>query len=447
MVSVAAVWRWSQLCVALVMVVMEWFLREVFTVFFKIVPLSYCLQILGIASNRGKKFTQEDAEMEMDTCRFIEARGYRSESHFATTPDGYILGLHRIPSERPAPNGADEASNEDMRKRPARGVVLMLHGMMMSSEAVIFRRHSDDSIPLRLAQAGYDVWLGNNRGNKYSCKHVSKRRNTEDYWDFSLDDIIRFDVPTMVEYVLAQTGAESLTLVGFSQGTAQTFGYLTGNDKLVGKVNLFIALAPVSAVNGLKNPIVDTLARSRPDFIFLLFGKKSILPSTLFWRKLLSRSMYANAIDIACRFLFGWDMKCIDASEKDLLYAHLYSYGSVKCVVHWFQIIQNSTFQMFDDSLTSSSGASASPYDCYSFQNMPQYRTMQIKCPVACFIGGRDNLPNSKQVLANLPKDKLVYVHKEEEYEHLDFMWAKDSGTNTIPKILTLLETHNPLCD
>lgn len=442
-ISPRTVWRWGQLCAALLMVIAEWFVREVVTLFFKVIPLGYFLSLLGFAANK-RKYSQVDAEMEMDTCEFIESRGYTAESHFATTPDGYILGLQRIPSNiHSCPDGADEASNAAYNNQPARGVVLMVHGFMQSSESFIFRKDSSNSIPLVLAEAGYDVWLGNNRGNKYSCKHISRKPSHEDFWDFSLDEMIRYDLPTMVEYVLAQTGAESLTLIGFSQGTAQTFGCMSSNPRLAQKINLFIALAPVSQVRGFSNPVVDSLARARPDFIFLLFGKKSILPSTLFWRKVLSRNLFVLAIDQAIEFLFGWSAACLDPAEKPLLYSHIYSYSSVKTVVHWFQIIQNTTFQMFDDSL--SNNASTSPYDRYTTQVLPQYRTLQLACPVACFYGGKDNLPNTKAVLASIPKDKVALFHEEKEYEHLDFMWAKDTGKSICPPILSLLKKYNPV--
>lgn len=35
-----------------------------------------------------------------------------------------------------------------------------------------------------LADNGYDVWLGNLRGNAYSSKHVNRTVNNRDYWNF-----------------------------------------------------------------------------------------------------------------------------------------------------------------------------------------------------------------------------------------------------------------------
>lgn len=408
---------------------------------FKVVPLAHCLNLLR--STNVPRYTKEDEEMEMDTCEFIESRGFPTESHFVTTPDHYVLGLHRIPYTKAPTDGADEGGWE---RQPPRGVVLLVHGFMQSSEAFTIRRDSSNSIPLVLAAAGYDVWLGNNRGNKYSCKHATRKPIHEDFWDFCIDDMIRYDMPTMIQYVLSETGAESLSLIGFSQGTAQGFACLSSNPQLAKRVNLFIALAPVSEVRGFSNPVVDNLARSRPDFIFLLFGKRSILPSTLFWRKVLSRSMFVQTIDKAILFLFGWTAQCIDPAEKALLYSHIYSFSSVKTVVHWFQIIQSAKFQMFDDSLSVPPSPSSGPYDHYTSTCLPQYRTAQLGCPVACFYGGCDNLPNIKALLAALPKDKIVLLHKENEYEHLDFMWAKDIGKKICPKILTLLEQYNNAC-
>ncbi len=53
-------------------------------------------------------------------------------------------------------------------------------------------------------------------------------------------------------------------------------------------------------------------------------------------------------MDAGNKFLFGWCSHKADTEEKALLYSHLYSYASVKAVVHWFQIIRTKVnFMLF----------------------------------------------------------------------------------------------------
>jgi len=58
------------------------------------------------------------------------------------------------------------------------------------------------------------------------------------------------------------------------------------------------------------------------------------------------------------------------------------------------------------------------------------------------FLWWQDTLPQTTLLLSSLPKDKLVLVHVEEKYEHLDFMWAQDLAQKVFPKILTLMSKY-----
>ncbi len=74
-----------------------------------------------------------------------------------------------------------------------------------------------EGLPFILADAGYDVWLGNNRGNGYSMSNKYYNQNDDEFWDFSWDDMALYDLPSQIGYVLKLTGRSQLSYIGHSE--------------------------------------------------------------------------------------------------------------------------------------------------------------------------------------------------------------------------------------
>ncbi|KXS14323.1 alpha/beta-hydrolase [Gonapodya prolifera JEL478] len=324
------------------------------------------------------KLSDDDIHFQsLMKCRNVEDFanywGYPLETHLAITQD--VLALHRIPGPRvrilvkfptvsnplsicstkeeprsagliPSPDGTpvreanlDESWNFFAQHKPSpqKPVVLLWHGFMMCSEVWICHPSRDRSLAFTLADLGYDVWIANSRGNKYSCKHVSKKPSELSFWDFSMDEIVQFDVPATVDHILKVTKAEKLSYVGFSQGTAQAFASLSLNPTLNSKVHVFCALAPAAQPEGLSASVVSNFITASPDVIFLLLGRKRALAMAAFWAEIIPRPIWVEILNVSMQYLFSWTLQWIDWREKLIYYSHLYSYTSVKTVVHWFQ--------------------------------------------------------------------------------------------------------------
>lgn len=186
---------------------------------------------------------------------------YEFEEHVVLTKDGYLLGLHRLCT----PKGVPRASIGTQTNKP---VVYLHHGLLMNSEVWVCLTSPERALPFVLVERGFDVWLGNNRGNKYSKKSIKHDPNSKEFWNYSLDDFAWHDIPDSISYILEITKAKNLGYVGFSQGSAQAFAALSIHPQLNQKVNVFIALAPTMSPAGLAAPVVDGLMKASYVLLF-----------------------------------------------------------------------------------------------------------------------------------------------------------------------------------
>jgi len=97
-----------------------------------------------------------------------------------------------------------------------------------------FMLNDRNSIAFRLVDAGYDVWLNNSRGNRFSNEHQLldlKMPNQKDemnchvlkcrekYFDYSFHEMGVYDQPALWKFVMKETNQKKITYIGHSQGT------------------------------------------------------------------------------------------------------------------------------------------------------------------------------------------------------------------------------------
>lgn len=386
----------------------------------------------GRVSRAKQKTLAESIARASDFADLCALFGYEAEEHIVQTGDGYLLGLHRLPYRKGEEGMLVNTGEGSIRKK----VVYLHHGLLMNSEVWVCMTDEQRCLPFQLVERGYDVWLGNNRGNKYSKKSTRCSPATTEFWNFSIDEFAFHDIPNSIEYILEVTKQPSLSYIGFSQGTAQAFATLSIHPVLNQKVDVFVALAPAMSPAGLHNGIVDSLMKASPQVVFLAFGRRSILSSTTMWQAILYPPIFVRIIDVALRLLFNWTGENITQSQKLAAYPHLYSFTSTKSVVHWFQIIRNKSFQMYDDEVRGpfSIGASSRYY------KPVKYPTRNIKSPVVLIYGSSDSLVDINVMLRELPR--RTTVREIPKYEHLDFLWAQDVDQLVFHHIFEALETH-----
>lgn len=102
-----------------------------------------------------------------------------------------------------------------------------------------------------MAERGYDVWVGNNRGTNYS--NVNRNDDTwtlKEHWDFSWADYGAKDIPAFMDRIIETTNKPKVTMMGYSTGGAEMFYALaTDQDYYATRVNRFVGLSACQYFN------------------------------------------------------------------------------------------------------------------------------------------------------------------------------------------------------
>ncbi|XP_036685485.1 lipase member N-like isoform X2 [Balaenoptera musculus] len=356
--------------------------------------------------NAGRFFNLEkeaNPEVWMNISEIITYNGYPSEEYKVTTQDGYILSVNRIPHGR-----------RDTRSTGAQPVVYLQHALFADSASWL-QNYANGSLGFLLADAGYDVWMGNSRGNTWSRRHKTLSVNEEEFWAFSFDEMAKYDLPGIIDFIVNKTGQEKLYFIGHSLGTTIGFAAFATMPELAQRIKMNFALSPVIS---LKYPtgIFTSFFLLSSSSVKRLFGTKGFFlenkirksPSTKICNNIILRVICIEFMSLWA----GFNMKNVNMSRMDVYMSHSPTGSSIQNILHIKQ------------------------------SRPPLYDLTAMKVPTAIWVGGKDVLVTPRDVTRILPQIRnLHYFNLLPDWNHFDFIWGLDAAQRVYSKIIDLMKS------
>ncbi|XP_054839235.1 lipase member N-like [Eublepharis macularius] len=388
----------------------------------------------GILSSEKLKTLEEplekyilDPECFLNVSEIINYHGYPSEEHHVETEDKYILTVYRIPHGKY--NGGDKGPKP---------IVFLQHAFLGDATHWISDL-PNKSFGFILADAGYDVWLGNSRGNTWSSQHKTLKPTEQNFWEFSFHEMGYYDIPAVIYFILNTTGQEQLYCVGHSEGSTIGFIAFSTWPKLAETIKVFFALGPATTITYATVPAIN-LAYLPKKMLQVISGTKGILHIPAYLKKIFAK--FCNFLPEFCArvfsFIIGHNISNLNMSRLDVYVAHSPAGTSSQNYLHWRQVFLEKQFKAYDY------GFQGKNMQKYNQTTPPVYKIEDIKIPIALWTGGQDLFTNSEDVaLLSSQISNLVYENHIPEWNHLDFIWGLDATERMYMKIIETMKRYS----
>lgn len=415
-----------------------------------------------------------DVDEDEDACRniteMIRSRGFDVENYEVTSEDGYIMSVQRVINPL-----------VDPEYRPKLKPVILQHGVLSSAVDWIFNsqyarptpwppgRESKDSdseqtpivgadglgpeaeedrkhprsLAFYLANRGYDVFLPNSRGSKYSLKHVSKTILDPSYWDFTWDEQIDYDMPAIIKFVQETTGYPKIAFVGWSQGSTMMFGLLADRPEYADIIEPFVAFAPIAYIYHTNTPVKALL----PLLPALQDFNMGFSFSDAFRYNLKQVCGPTHAQHLAClslaNQLYGDNSEGFDLHRIRTLTHHFPAGSSFKDVIHYAQEIRSEKFCRYNRGVLGNQQA-------YGSILPPEYNLTNVRSESMVFFHANNDYlaaPEDVELLVSqlgVKPMKIINMSEDDpKWNHMAYVYHKKAGILVNPRVTEILDQFN----
>ena len=169
-------------------------------------------------------------------------------------------------------------TSNDPSNRNGRSIILQ-HGLIDAAWSFLIL--GKDSLPKKLCDEGYRVYLPYVRGTQFSRSHLDyKSTLNSDYWNFSFDQMAEYDLPAIINTVKERDQVEQVYFIGHSQGSLMYFlAYINDPEFIEKNVKKFVALGTIPNVNNSTHFLIKLFQKSKilnliPVKNFMVFPKE-----------------------------------------------------------------------------------------------------------------------------------------------------------------------------
>ncbi|XP_073821890.1 lipase 3-like [Musca autumnalis] len=354
----------------------------------------------------------------------IAYAGYSSETHTVWTPDGYGLTIFRI-KKNSATKEKDPHATTTSSSAP---VVLMMHGLTSSSDVWVIRNHSHN-LAIELVDQGYDVWLGNSRGNSYGSRHLNYTTRDREFWRFSWHELGTIDLPTTIDYILNETQQSGLHYIGHSQGTTIAMVMLTTQPEYNAKLKTTHMFAPISfmtSARSLNLRLLSSILGSYSPLNSLIGDREIFEPQFLRHLMGFQRCRTKEANPRFCSFLSATFFGGYSTYVKESLYPELFnthpSPASTHQALHFVQLHVSGKFRRYDY-------GSSGNQERYNQSTPPEYDLTKIntRFPFHLYYSDSDDYSSKADVekLSEILGERCVkHFIDIDGFAHMDFAMA-----------------------